>query len=535
MKSASALSAWLACGLAFGQTAPASERPDEEAMFSSPQTPTAESSSSPSAQHTPLLPSDAASPPATADAPTTADAATGPAPSSVERDALEGPATRDAFASGEVKDDPLRIGGQFYLRAITQTNDRDRLSRSRFSLPTLLDVYLDGRPSDQLRAYVRGRLVYDPFLSTQSLTTTTPVDNPAVVLDQAWLAFDIARSVFVTAGRERVRWGTARIWNPTDFLGSVRRDPLAQFDARVGVSMVKVHVPVESLGWNFYAIGVFEATQRPGGLGAGSSGSTTAGQDLSGGNSAFGSAGSGTTLGDVGGAFRAEFVFGSTEIGVDGLAQKGRRPRLGIDLSTALGPIDLYAEAAFLRGTDTQRYRLVENPDPALGFNGRFEPFGGDEFNAGVSAGLTYQFAISDTDSLILGAEYFFNSVGYANPELYAWLLFSGTYQPFFTGQHYAALNAILIGPGNWENVTFSLTNLGNMSDLSFISRVDVILRVLTFLQVEVFAGVHYGTRGGEFRLGFDVPAGLLDGQPIPAITVPAPVLDFGIGLRLNI
>ena len=29
-------------------------------------------------------------------------------------------------------------------------------------MPNLLELYLDGRPSDRVRAYVRGRLSYDP-------------------------------------------------------------------------------------------------------------------------------------------------------------------------------------------------------------------------------------------------------------------------------------------------------------------------------------------------------------------------------------
>ena len=454
-----------------------------------------------------------------------------------EMEALSGKAPNDAFETGTVRDDPLRIGGQFYLRGIMQSNDRNTFSQSTFSVPTLLDVFLDGRPNDHLRAMVVGRLIYDPLLSTATFPGTTAsataTPNPAVVLDRAWLSFDIARSVFVTVGRERIRWGTAHVWNPTDFLASVRRDPLATFDARVGVSMVKVHVPVESLGWNFYAIGVFEQTQRPGGLGAGGSGSTTLPQSAS--DNAYGTAGVGNALRDIGGAFRGEFVFGHTEIGIDGLAQRGKEPRLGVDISSAVGPVDVFAEAALQRGTDVQRYRPAANPDPTQGLNGLVEPYGGKEAVVQASGGLSYQVVINDQDSLVLGAEYYFNSGGYDSSAVYPYLLFTGNYTPFYTGKHYAALTASLPSPGNWENVTFSLSTLANLSDLSFISRLDFSIRVLSYLTVEAFVAGHYGHRGGEFRLGFDTPAGVLNGQPIPAITVPAPIVDVGVGLRLSI
>ena len=48
-----------------------------------------------------------------------------------------------------------------------------------------------------------------------------------------WLNFDIGRTVFVTAGRQRVKWGIGRFWNPTDFLQPARLDALAFFDAAV--------------------------------------------------------------------------------------------------------------------------------------------------------------------------------------------------------------------------------------------------------------------------------------------------------------
>ena len=52
-------------------------------------------------------------------------------------------------------------------------------------------------------------------------------------------------------------WGVARFWNPTDFLHFRKRDPLSTFDQRQGEWMLKLHVPWEKAGWNFYAIALF--------------------------------------------------------------------------------------------------------------------------------------------------------------------------------------------------------------------------------------------------------------------------------------
>ncbi len=63
-----------------------------------------------------------------------------------------------------------------------------------------------------------------------------------------WLNFDILHTAFVTAGKQHVRWGTARFWAPTDYLHLQPRNPLLPFDARTGTTMLKVEVPWEELG-----------------------------------------------------------------------------------------------------------------------------------------------------------------------------------------------------------------------------------------------------------------------------------------------
>ena len=100
-------------------------------------------------------------------------------------------------------------------------------------------------------------------------------DQPGRVLDQLWINFDVAHRAFVTVGRQHVKWGVGKFWNPTDYLHPVRRDPLATFDARTGTTMLKLHVPWEKRGWNFYAVsparGRWRATRRSPPTGSGAS------------------------------------------------------------------------------------------------------------------------------------------------------------------------------------------------------------------------------------------------------------------------
>ncbi|HME92319.1 MAG TPA: hypothetical protein VKE49_12900, partial [Myxococcaceae bacterium] len=85
------------------------------------------------------------------------------------------------------------------------------------------------------------------------------------------------------------------------------------------------------------------------------------------------------------------------------------------------------------------------------------------------------------------------------------------------------------------ENTSLVLSILGNLSDRSFITRLDYLTRVLSYLFIEAYADVHYGIRGGEFRLGFDIPAQQIGDQTIPPISVPAPTFDLGAAVRIKI
>jgi hypothetical protein len=447
-----------------------------------------------------------------------------------DEQALSGPTLQEAFGSEEHAEDPLKIGGQFYLRGVVQANEGVSFGDTSFSAPTLVDGYFDARPTDRLRGMVVGRLSFDPTLSGQGAgflgaspsdgSATTPGSatrsNPRVLLDQAWLRFDIERTVFVTAGKQHVKWGTSRFWNPTDFLSPQRKDPLAIFDARTGASMLKLHVPWEATGWNFYGVALLD------------------------------NAGPASTLGRIGGAARAEVVLGEAELGASAVLQRGRKPRFGLDVSSALGPFDVYAELALKRGSEAPLYRLPQGISfqeliaQAQDLEIRsledlkrlpVESYFPDGLTPQASGGATYTFAYSENELATVGVEYFYNSTGYSVPIAYPYLIAQGTYQPFYVGKHYGAIYGVLAGPGSWDRTSFVLSNLGNLSDMSFTTRLDVLHRALSYLSVEAFVAVNYGTKGGEFRFALDYPPFELNGRPL----LPAPTVQVGAGLRINL
>src|SRR5690554_1354701 len=169
----------------------------------------------------------------------------------------------------------LDIGGSLFSQLYFTVLDSGDPAEFPLTQPNLFDVYLDARPSNRLRVYADSRLTYIPTTSAGTGVGGTGTDAPSTnpfgagaealraELDQLWIKFDLARTVYVTAGRQHLRWGVGRFWYPNDFLFEQRRDPLALVDARTGVDLLKFHLPVESMGWNFYAVANLDGAHSP--------------------------------------------------------------------------------------------------------------------------------------------------------------------------------------------------------------------------------------------------------------------------------
>jgi hypothetical protein len=422
----------------------------------------------------------------------------------------------------------LAIGGQLYLRAFLFARKDTPPSQWELTAPSLLDVYLDARPTDRVRGFVLVRGFHDPTASEvqpilplpSEFDDGQPLPVPGaqareefeVLLDQLWLRFDVGRRAFFTAGKQHVKWGVGRFWNPTDFLHRVRRNPLAPFDVRTGTTMVRLQVPWEARGWNLQAAAILEPLVPPIDETA-----PRAGQ-----------------LGALGGALRSELVLGTAEVGVGGVVQKGRPARLGVDVSAGVWELDVYGELALRSAPELPLWREVPGATSSTPAFARFERFDPGGANPAATLGASWTGKYGDQDTLTIGAEYFYNRNGYADATIYPWLLLQGDFAPFYLGQHYAGAYVLLPGPGSWDTASFTLSALGNLSDGSVLGRLDYSLVVLTYLRFEAFLAAHAGTIGGEFRLGLDVPPQDLGGGVVtPRVQVGAPTFDAGVALRL--
>jgi hypothetical protein len=424
-------------------------------------------------------------------------------------------------------EDPLTIGGVLYLRSNVTALEHTPPSQWTYSVPTLTDVYLDARPTDRLRGFVLGRMQFDPTISTggtgsgiAGATTVASPSNPQVLLDQLWLRFDAERTAFFTVGRQHVKWGVGRFWNPTDYLHAVKRDPLAVFDERTGTTMARVDLPWEKLGWNLSAMAIFEPLVNQATSPFLTSASGTS--QVTDGTARAGS----SQLGTVGAGARAEIVLGSWEFGLDGAVQRGIRPRFGFDVSAGIWELDFRGELALRTSSDVPLYR-----GDVTSFS-TFEPR--DRWIQAVG-GIEWSHKYSDEDLFTIGAEYYHNSNGYTDKAIYPVLLAENAFTPFYLGQDYVGAYLSLPRPGSWNLHTITLSSLWNLSDESGVVRLDWTVSILTYLQLELYAQGHLGDLGGEFRLQVDVPSQTIGDQTTPAFFRGAPIVDVGTALRLNL
>ena len=546
--------ALLGCVL-FSALAHAQVRPSEADLFGAGGTPTVPAPPA-SAQPSPAADAaagaqtaPAAAAPEPAGAAAVGEAATPNVSAESARDSQVLGGTSSAMFSEEAApEDPLKIGGQLYLRAQTTGAQGQSVGNWSFGAPSLLDAYLDARPNDRVRAFVLGRMTFDPTLpasaaasgSSRALSATSstagsqslsslfqqPTRGPTVSLDQMWLRFDVAQTVFVTAGKQHVRWGTGRFWAPSDFLHLRPRNPLDVFDARTGTTMLKLHLPIESRAWNLYGYLLTE------------------------------SIGATSTLGSVAAAARAEFVFGPAELGLGALARRNQKPKLASDLSFGIGDFDVYGEVALRSGNEIDRVRYDgaavtpvpgtspswQTPDAAARealehvVDAYYPVYRSRGYQPQVVGGASYAHKYNDNDTFSLGGEYFYNALGYESPASYPGLVLphsvslNDSANFFYLGRHYAALYLSFPAPFSFDNHTFTLSTLGNLSDRSFITRFDYSLVALTHLRFEAFVSARYGNENGEFRFGVQhLNLGGLDFNRAPAM------LDFGIALRVAI
>lgn len=403
--------------------------------------------------------------------------------------------------------DTMQIGGRLELRANASKVDDQRFQESPYTQNKTADIYFDTRPNQDTRAFLRLRFQEDNRTGRRSESTTTTTttgdgtgtdtvattteqkEQPSITssIDELWFKWDINESVFVTAGKQHVKWGRGRFWNPTDFTALEPKDPFALFDRRLGQEMIKLHLPFEKEGHNLYAIVQFDDTER---------------ND------------------DVGFILRGEFAIGeSGETAVSVQSKRGRPLRLGVDFGMGFANFDVNLESAWLTRNAGPRFvgdlDLQQAVYPSRFYDDK------KVYNQSV-ANIEYVWMYSDNDNMTLGLEGFWNEMGYDSRLLEFYSLIQNESKVLYAGKQYVASYARLSAPGTWDDTTFILNAMQNISDKTALIRLTSTYMFYEQITLEAYVSRCLGEYG---ELCFKVPDAIIQG----IATLP-PALQSAIG-----
>jgi hypothetical protein len=210
------------------------------------------------------------------------------------------------FEKESAEEDRLKIGGSFASDAyVSWANDRDYFR----SLNTVW-LYFDATLRNDIRAYIKLRGVADS--SSGAAQASSPLPASTSDVEEMKLFFNAEKRVFFTAGRQKIKWGTGKFWNPTDVVNQAPRDLLYSDDRRSGVSILKTHVPAGAA--NFYLVQSFNGADQ---------------------------------LSEIGHSARAELPLGPSEFAFTASKLEGREAVFGADASAGVADFDVYAEYAY--------------------------------------------------------------------------------------------------------------------------------------------------------------------------------------------
>lgn len=335
--------------------------------------------------------------------------------------------------------DRLKIGGMLQSEWQVYTIENSSTRKDFTTNPMTLELYLDSQLKEDVRAFFRGRLIHDGSIdeSLPSPITGLTQKQTTSSLDEMKLSLNTNNKIFWTLGRQKIKWGAAKFWNPTDFLNSQKRDFLKSEDARSGITMIKAHIPWNEA--NGYLIAVNDKSNETSQNGA---------------------------------AARIEVPFSTAEWTFSSYSRRGQATKIGTDISFALGDFDIYLEGA---QSDQQ-------------------------LDKSASGGLSYQFKYSEDDNIALGLEGFWQENGNDNKSVYPTLVATNKFVPFFIARTYGLFTVLLQKPGSWNNSSFMLYAFFNGSDKSQFYRLSWSYSGYSDLQILAALGARSGDAGSEMK-----------------------------------
>lgn len=340
-----------------------------------------------------------------------------------------------------------QIGGTLSTEADYYLQNGSALDQNIVSNPNILFLYLDTKLENDNRVFARIRTFYDPTGVSSGNSTASSYTNPygfgqqnsdnlSVQLQELRISANLNHQIFLTIGRQKVKYGAAKFFNPTDFLNSTPYDFFLPSDERTGVDMLMAQIPSGTA--NLYLTGL---------------------------------PGNPTNGNPAGGYFRGEAAYDSLgflesgEISLSGYLPKGQSGRAGFDISQGIGDLDAYFEGA--AGQDSSGH-----------WEGAFS----------TGAGWETRYADQQSQTATFEAEF-------AN---YPTLSGGSSFESYSSSQ-FGVFAISLVGPFQWLDITLAETNLYNFNGNSGYSRLDTICQFTNRISGRVYLAAPWGSSDGQY------------------------------------
>lgn len=279
----------------------------------------------------------------------------------------------ELFSSSEVvtqaASSPSAAGGE----------EKKTLAFSGEAVSVLEDVVYSSSTGNPFNSYIVGNLMLDARLkngvkafANMETSYRSKTRETASVLREAFLDFNIGRSVYFRTGKQVLQWGRCALWNPTDLINVEKKPFVRKIGYRDGAYGLKVHIP---FGADYNIYGFLDTGSAP--------------EDR-----------------DLGGALKFEFLTGKTEMAFSGWAKRDRRPVFGYDLSSRLGDVDIAGEVSVARRDNT---RFIRDDGGVLDIYRK-----NDDWAAKAAVNFSKGFRLGNfNDRLTVATEFFYNQSGY--------------------------------------------------------------------------------------------------------------------------
>lgn len=244
--------------------------------------------------------------------------------------------------------------------------DGPEAAQSNLETAVLGNLALDVRMQRGFKAFAELEWSYRPPAAGALADSGAEWRLPEMFLDA-----NIRHRAYFRAGKQVLQWGRCYFFNPTDLINVERKSFFRRIGSREGVYGAKVHVPFGT-AWNLYGFLDAHGVSRPDSLA---------------------------------GAFRAERLWGRTEMSVMIWDRGGREPVYGTDLSTRFLGLDVNAELAVHQEFEKRTFSFAGGV-PSAGLER-------EAWAPRASMGLGRSFRVSGIrDRLTTVAEYYFNGPG---------------------------------------------------------------------------------------------------------------------------